>query len=873
MEKTTNQIAWHALSVQYTLKKLDSGSKGLSKQEAQRRLKKFSPNEITPPKPASLLRRFLRQFHNILIYILLGSACVTAFFHHIADTSVILGVIFLNAIFGCLQEGKAQSALSAIRNSLAIFTTVLRDGKLEKIPAKDITIGDVIFLQSGDKVPADLRLIDTQNLQTQESALTGESLPVMKQVEKVVSQAPLAERISMAYSSTIVTSGRGFGIVVATGIDTEVGRISEAVKKEAHPTIPLIARINRFGVWLTGIILLFAAITFFIGMLFWQDSIDKLLLAVVSIIVSAIPEGLPAVMTIILAIGVTRMARQNAIVARLPAIETMGSVTTICTDKTGTLTLNELAVHEIVTAKKLYETWSVNFDPHKHKDLIEAVRISILCNDAVLNVYSDPLDLAVLQLGKMVGLDLVSEQKKLPRTDFIPFESKHKIMATLHHDHSGKGFIFIKGVPEKILQISSWQSGDESKYWVNQLRKLAHSGQRVIAVAYKESSPKITNLDFKHLQEGFTILALFGLSDMPRAESKTAVLSCLGAGIQVKMITGDHSLTAANIAEQVGIQNPQRVITGAEIDRLTDDELCDIAAQVNVYARTAPDHKLRLVKALQAKHNIVAMTGDGVNDAPALMQADIGIAMGRKGTEAAKSAAAMVLNDDNFATIVSAISIGRTIYDNLKKAILFILPTSFAQCLAIVIAILFGWTLPITPVQILWINMVTTITLALALAFEPGEKDNMRRPPRSVQEPLLSPFLFWRTVFVSALIVAAVFVLFLSEDHVRGVPLDTVRTVIVNMVVVGEIVYLFNCRKIYSSSVNFSALFGSKATLLAVGAVLLLQAGFTYIPTMQYFFGSVSLGFMHWLYIVCLGGVIFVCVEIEKYLLRRKKKK
>jgi calcium-translocating P-type ATPase len=891
---------WHALNIADIFSQLETSSAGLSNEEALSRQKIYGTNEFVAIKPVSRLKRFLRQFNNILIYILLISGTVALFLKHWVDASVIVGVVLINALFGYLQEGKAEHALEAIRKILATMSNVLREGKRQSIFARELVPGDIVFLQSGDKIPADIRIITSYDLQAQEAALTGESFPVSKSPEKVAAESPLAERFTMVYCGTHVTYGRGSGVVVATGNNTEVGKISSSLAIEPEITTPLLKQINRFGRWLTLGILLLAAATFLVGFIAWHDSVTALFMAIVGIVVAAIPEGLPAIITIILAIGVTEMAKRHAIVRRLPAVETMGAVTVICTDKTGTLTRNELVVDTLVTAKNSYaisgngyvaiEAFNLNGEKitsfAEHPDLVSSLRAAVLCNDTVLTkgaeknqwyLQGDPLDGALWTLGLKAKIDIDLIQKSFPRTDLIPFESQHQFMATLHHDHLGNGFIFVKGAPEKILKICSTQSVDgrneavNSDYWLKQIDKLTKEGHRVIACAFTTTTNLHRELKFSDFASGFTLLSLFALIDPPRHESKASVEKCHAAGISVKMITGDHAATASYIAAQVGIKNPEKVITGKEIDNLGLEELREVVQEVNVYARTSPEHKLRLVNALKENNNIVAMTGDGVNDAPALKQADIGIAMGQKGTDTAKEAAAIVLTDDDFATIAEAVEAGRTIYDNLKKAILYILPTSIAQCFAIVIAIIFGQVLPITPVQILWVNMITAVALSLAFAFEPTEEQVMQRPPRPVNEPIMSGFLAWRTIFVSVLITAAAFIIFWSEEVVSSVDLATLRTAVVNMIVAGEIVYLFNCRKIYNASWNLKTIFGSRPALVGIAVVVVLQLLFTYVPFMQLFFGTANLDWTHWLYIGGLAIAIFLIVEIEKKVMRRLK--
>lgn len=895
-----DEFHWHALEIDAVLKNVGSNLSGITSKEASSRQKSLGYNEIAATKTPNLLQRFLRQFHNTLIYTLLASAIISVFLERFVDSSVILGVILLNAIFGAIQEGKAEEALKAIRKTLASMAHVLRDGNPSSIHSRLLVPGDIVLLQTGDKIPADLRLIETNNLQIQEALLTGESIPVEKNTSKISQDASLMERTSMAYNGTLVSYGRGKGVVVATGANTEIGRISTLVVKEQAITTPLLKQINSFGRFLTLGILAVAAIIFLVGFLVWHEPFTTLFMGVVGIIVAAIPEGLPAIMTIIFAIGVTRMAKHNAIIRRLPAVETMGAVTTICTDKTGTLTLNELTVQEIMTTSACY-TVSPNSQIDDGQNFNNLITASILCNEAVLTqndkggwyFHGDPLDQALLSFAAKIGINIEETLKNSPRTSILPFEAYYKMMATLHHNGSNNGFIYVKGAPEQVLNICDFQIKDQSqepidlKYWHDNIHKMTTGGQRVIAIAFRQTYKDMSTLNFKDIinsvpvgadqrvcpKAKFIFLGLFGLLDPPREESKISVAKCYSAGLAVKMITGDHVLTASNIAKYVGIKNPDKILTGKELETLEFEELCKVVNEVNVYARTSPEDKLRLVTALKATGNVVAMTGDGVNDIPAILQADIGIAMGKKGTEAAKDAASMVLTDDNFATITYAIEAGRTIYDNLRKAILFVLPTSIAQSFAVVIAILFNHVLPISPVQILWVNMITSITLSLAMAFEPTEEGVMKRPPRPVNEQFFSPLLIWRTVFVSALFTASAFFLFLFEQRWSSITLDTLRTIVVNMMIIGEAFYLFNCRKIYSSSLNIQTIFGSKAVLIAFTTIILLQLAFTYLGFMQKFFGTMSISMDHWLHILILSVAIFFIVEAEKYIIRFAQRK
>lgn len=885
---------WHAISAQEALALQDSDPKGLGDSEVAQRLTRFGPNRLPAPKRRSAVLRFLAQFHNLLIYVLLAAAVITALLDHWIDALVILGVVLINAVIGFLQEGKAEKALDAIREMLAPTASVIRDGHRATLPAQVVVPGDVVVLEAGDRVPADLRLFDTRGLKVEEAVLTGESMAVAKAVEPVAEGVPLGDRVSMAFSGTLVTYGQGKGVVVATATETEIGRISGMLTQVTTLQTPLLRQMAVFAKWLTGGILGLAALVLIFGLLVRDYSFPEIFMAVVGLSVAAIPEGLPAILTITLAIGVEGMARRNAIVRRLPAIETLGSVSVICSDKTGTLTRNEMTVVSVAADGWLFSVGGVGYTPRgdfmlagekiaadAYPLLEEICRAGVLCNDASLElkegdwcIGGDPMEAALLVVACKAGLDLDAEQRNWPRGDAIPFDAQHRFMASLNRDERGRGRILVKGAPERVIEMCARQRGRngdgplDKAYWRARAEEIAALGQRVLAVAAKDKVDPQKELTFGDVEQGLTFLGLFGLMDPPRDEAIASVAACRAASIRVKMITGDHAGTASAIARQLGLENPGGVLTGSDLDRLDDAQLRLCVQDTAVFARTSPAHKLRLVEALQAAGEVVAMTGDGVNDAPALKRADVGIAMGQKGSEAAKEASEMVLADDNFAAIAQAVRAGRTVYDNLKKAILFILPTNGGEALVLISAILIGSTLPITAVQILWVNMVTAVTLALALAFEPSEPDVMKRPPRAAGEPILSRFLIWRTCFVSLLFMIAIFGGFsLAQD--RGATLEEARTIAVNMLVVLEIFYLFSVRYLTAPSLSWQGLFGTRAVLIAVLAVTFLQFAFTYAPFMQMLFETRPLGLLQGLLIVASGVLVLVVLEVEKLVYRR----
>ena len=895
--KSAEKTAWHALSIEDVLQKLSCTREGLSNDGVRERISRYGPNQLPPPPHRSLIKRFFMQFHDVLIYVLLGAAAITALMADWVDAGVILGVVFINAVIGFVQEGKAEKAVEAIRGILTYEAMVLRDGHKMTVKVEDIVPGDVVFLHSGDKVPADLRMFQVKDLQIEEAALTGESVPVEKLTGPVAADASLGDRSSMTFSGTLVSHGQGSGIVVATGVSTELGRISTMLAEVQTLKTRLTQQMTETSQWLTGAILILAALNMVFGLVVRSFSFTELFFASVALAVAAIPEGLPAIITITMAIGVQRMAKRNAIIRRLPAVETLGSVTVICSDKTGTLTRNEMTVTTIITAEGLYQVDGVGYEPHggfsRHGKninpeddalLLELARAGALCNDGALlqqdgewRVQGDPTDGALIALAMKAGQDPEFCSREYPRVDTIPFESEHKFMATLHHDHSGHGFIYLKGAPEQVLEMCSRErrDGDDHpinySFWQEQIDSIARQGQRTLAVAYLAAADK-REMNFNDVQGGLTLLGLYGLIDPPREEAVAALENCRTAGIRVKMITGDHGLTATAIGEKIGMETGDGAVTGRMLDTNGDDELQLLVQKTDIFARVSPEHKLRLVKALQANEQVVAMTGDGINDAPALKRADIGVAMGLKGTEAAKEAAEMVLADDNFASIVHAVEEGRTVYDNIKKTLAFVLPTNGAQAGIVMASVMMGISLPITPLQILWINMVTSVTLGLSLAFEPPEGDVMQRPPRSPREPLLSQFLAWRIIFISTIIVMGTLGLFLW-DRAHGETLDMARTTAVNTLIFFQIFYLFGARYQYTSVLSREGLLGNRTVLYAVGSIILLQMFFTYLPLFQDIFGTAGIPAGDCLRLLLFTPLVFVMVEVEKRIMQQIEKR
>ena len=886
---------WHAESPEQVAQALGARlPDGLVEAEADARLSLHGFNRLPPPRRRGTLRRLFAQFHDLLIYVLLGAALITAALGQGAETGVILGVVIINALVGFLQEGQAEHAIDALGDMLTPQATVVRDGRRLTISSETVVPGDLVLIEPGDRVPADLRLVRTRNLQIQEAVLTGESVPAAKAIAPVSPDAPLAGRMSMAYSGTLVTAGTGMGVTVATAGDTELGRISALLRRVEAARTPLLVQINRFSRAITAIIGVFSLALFVFAISARGYSLAEAFLVVVGVAVAAIPEGLPAVITITLAVGVRRMAARHAIIRRLPAVETLGSVSIICTDKTGTLTLNEMTVRAVVTPMGRIEISGAGYEPHgklllgghevdpTDSMLSDLARAAVLCNDAHLRlteregwiVDGDPMEGALIAFAIKAGVDPQLTRGQFPRSDEIPFDARHRLMATLHNVAGGDGLLYVKGAPERLLELcrtARGEHGDEAidvAWWHRQVDDLASNGQRVLAVAAGRLPSDHRALGREDVETGLTLLGLVGLIDPPREEAVSAVRECMAAGNRVKMITGDHAATARAIAHQIGLENDRDVAAGPALEALDEASLRRTARDADIFARTSPEHKLRLLEALQSGDTVVAMTGDGVNDAPALKRANVGIAMGRRGTEVAKEAAQIVLADDNFASIVAAVREGRTVYDNIKKVIAWTLPTNAGEAFSIIAAVLLGLTVPITPVQILWVNMVTAGGLGLTLAFEPTQPDAMQRPPRRAAEPLLAGFLVWRVVFVSVLFMAGVFGMF-TWALARGLALEEARTIAVNTIVVMEIFYLFSIRYLRLTSLSWTGVMGTPAVLIGVAAITVAQLGFTYVPVMQRWFQTRPVGAADGLAIIAMGVLLLTVLEVEKLVRRR----
>jgi Ca2+-transporting ATPase len=891
---------WHALSPDEALSRLEDRGNGLSQDEVDRRLERHGRNRIRRERVRPWWKRLLEQFNNILMLILIVAAVASLGLGHLLDAAAILGVVVIIALIGFLQEGKAEQALEGIRNMLSPRAKVIRDDKRQEIDAEELVPGDIVLMESGDRVPADLRLLETKRLRTEEAALTGESTPVDKSTAPVEQDAELGDRLDMAYAGTLVVQGTARGVVVETGSQTEIGRISEMLRSVEQLKTPLLRQLDQAGRVLALFILGAAALTALFGVVVHGQPVGEMFMAAVGLAVAAIPEGLPAIVTIGLALGVQTMAKRNAIIRRLPAVETLGSISTIFSDKTGTLTRNEMTASTIWLPQGEVRIEGVGFSPHgafhpvkdgeastepldpeDHPALRHFLKVGVLCNDAELaeekghwRVQGDPTEGALVVAAAKAGLTVSALRGEHDRHDAIPFESERKYMATLHRV-DGQPYLLVKGAPDRLLEMCRHvrtETGTATLYpqqWEERIHALSSQGLRVLALAEKEAGG-IDELADEHVEEGLVLLGLVGMLDPPREEVIEAVKECLAAGIRPVMVTGDHAVTARAIAGQLGFAHTDKALTGRDIEAMSDADLEAIILEVDVFARAAPEHKLRLVQAMQARGGICAMTGDGVNDGPALKRADVGVAMGIQGTEAAKEAAEMVLADDNFATIVGAIEEGRKVYDNIRKTITFILPTNGGQGLAIMLAVLAGTHLPVTPLQALWVNMVVAVTLGLALAFEDAEADIMRRQPRDPDAGLLDGFLLWRVLFVSLLLLAGVFGMFTWILEVQGASEELARAGAVNMLVTGSAAYLINSRFLVNSTLSLSGIFGSRPVWIAIGLVMSLQLAWTYLPFMQLIFGSAALGIDHWLVIAAGSVAIFLIVELEKGVLRRR---
>lgn len=884
---------WYALGVEEILELFETNEdEGLSPLNIKHREEYFGLNELKEKRKDSKFKKFFLQFNNALIYILLVASFITLLLEEYLDSGVIFAVVIINVIVSFLQEIKAQEAIESLKNLIETNAIVIREGKKHEISSKNLVPGDIVLLESGSKVPADIRLISAIDLKVDESMLTGESLNVTKNIEKIDENTLLNDRKNMIYSGTFVTYGRAKGVVVAIAKHTEVGKIANLISESISLLTPLTKKISEFSKTLLFIILLLATFTFIVGLLREYSFVD-IFMASVALSVGAIPEGLPAAVTITLAIGVHRMAKKNVIIRKLPAVETLGSVTTICTDKTGTLTQNKMFVTNIFTSLNRYKVSGIGYEPKGKffldekvlekipKELYETLLSSYLCNESYLvdknSVYEisgDPTEGALIVAALKMGIDEYEINKEYKRLDILPFESDRQYMATLNRNIKDEiNEIHLKGSIEKIFPLCNDMLIKDKIEKINlkqiesEVKDLASKGLRVLAIAKK--IVKENKIEKELLKGEFTFLGLMAMIDPPRQEATDSVKVCKTAGINIIMITGDHALTAFSIAKMMNILQEDdtfenTALNGKELNDLSDSELIEKLKTIKVFARVEPEQKLRIVDALQEKGHIVAMTGDGVNDAPALKQADIGIAMGKSGTEVAKEASDMLLTDDNFTSIAKAVKEGRNVFDNLIKFITWTLPTNLGEGLVILFSIMLGFSLPILPVQILWINMTTAVFLGLMLVFEKKEENIMSRAPRNPSTPILSKELLIIMVVVGFYMLISSTVIFQYYIN-KGLSAEYVRTVCVNIFVFIEIFYLFTCKNLYKSTFKIN-LFDNKYMLYGILSMILLQILLTNNSFMNSAFNTSPISLSSWGLILSVSFIIIFIVEILKYI-------
>nr|WP_100069881.1 HAD-IC family P-type ATPase [Planococcus donghaensis] len=860
---------------------------GLSEDIAKKRHEEYGANELPEPKQESKFFKFFKHFNDVLIYVLLVAAIITLFLGHWIDTAVILMVVVINAIIGYIQQTKAEKALESIRKMLSLKATVIRDSVRQEVLSAELVPGDIVVLSAGEKNSADIRILEAVTLQVEESSLTGESTAVEKNSAVLPKDTVLADRLNMVFAGTTIASGSGIGVVVAIGSDTELGKISSSIEEVDRLQTPLLKQTAAFGKVISLTIVISSFVIFVVGYLFHDYATSDLLLAIIGLAVAAIPEGLPAVLSIILAIGVQRMAGKNAIVRNLPSVETLGAVTVICSDKTGTLTKNEMTVTSVMLKDKELTVTGTGYSPNgsifdgkqlvqlaeypDFKEFLTAVKTvneaNLRCDEQGYWVISgDATEGCLITLTEKTG----EEVRRLPILSKIPFNSDYKYMAALVEKEQSK-WIYVKGAPENLLEMTGLSASSvEGAYWHKKMVQHANKGERLIAVAAKQVEDTTCFINHSDMESGFRLVGLAGIIDPPREEVIDAIQQCRKAGIIVKMITGDHKDTAVAIGAQMGIGDGIRVLEGKDLDRMDDKELAQAAVNYDVFARTSPNNKLQLVQALQAEKHICAMTGDGVNDAPALKRADIGVAMGIKGTEVSKEAAGMVLVDDNFSTIVNAVKEGRRVYDNLKKTILFILPTNMSEGALMFVSILFGTTLPLTTVQILWVNMISAVTISLAIAFEKLEPGAMERPPRKPNAKLMSPYYVFRIVFVSLIICGGILFMnmFLTNQQINP---STVNTMTLQALVIAQLMYLFNCRSETEFALNRS-FFSNKIAFIVSIILIVVQLAVTYMPFINFLLGTVPLQVKEWIWPLTIGVLVFGIVEIEKWIVRQTKR-
>lgn len=881
-------MQWYQMDPETCVERLESSATaGLSEKEARARIVRHGPNKLADEEKISLLALALHQFTSPLIAILLVAALVTFLLGEVADTLVILAVVLLNAVIGFTQEFKAEESVRALKSLVVAKARVLRDGHEHEVPSVELVPGDIVLLTSGARVPADLRLLQTLELRIDEAMLTGESLPAEKHTQALAEDKLIpGDQVNMAFMGTAVVNGRARGVVVATGAATLLGGIAGDVREIGATRAPIQEKIERFAKAIGVLVLIASGALFVVGLLL-GGSVKEMFMTAVAAAVATIPEGLPIVVTIAMAVGVGRMARHNAIIRKLPAVETLGSTTVICSDKTGTLTKNEMTVTLLHDGERVSEATGSGYDlsGEIHRDgtpvrvaeedhLAHLLRIGLLCNESEVyeeegswRVDGDPTEGALIVAAMKGGLDREGERAAWPQLGMIPFESERGYMATLH-EHAGRRYIFVKGAPERVLEMCALAAAEREAI-LRRAGDFAAQGLRVLAHAWKEVPTTATELTHGDLEGGLNLAGLQGMIDPPRPEVIEAVRGCKRAGIRVVMITGDHAVTARAIAAELGIAAADApTLTGRELEGMSDNELYERVGEVSVYARVAPEHKLRITRQLAARGEIVAMTGDGVNDAPALKAAHIGIAMGKGGTDVAKEASDMVLTDDNFASIFQAVREGRVVFDNLRKVTFFLIPTGIAAILSIVATMVFGVPIPYVPAQLLWINLVTNGLQDVAMAFEPGEKGILDRPPRNPQEGLMSRLLIERTLLVGGTIAAGVVYTFMTTLN-SGASLEHARTLAVTTMVIFQFFQAWNSRS-ETESVFRINLLSNPFLFVALIAAFFAQLAVLYVPALQWLFRTVPLSAGEWMEVIVVASSVLLVVEMDKWLRRRR---
>lgn len=879
-------LQFYQQSVEETYQHFESSDKGLSLKEVEHRLRKYGPNELTEREGRAWYKILISQFTSPLIYILMLAGGVTLLLQVYKDSFVIFLAVISNALIGFFQEFHAEKSMQALKKLLIIKTIVLREDTEEEISAEKIVPGDIVLLTAGNKVPADLRLIEANDLTIDESMLTGESVPVVKETATFhKDNISLGDQKNIAFAGTNIVRGQGKGIVVATGDATVLGKIASEVETVEKTLTPLQIKMNEFARFIALIVLGGAFTIFIVGILKGIPAKD-IFLSVVAVAVAAIPEGLPVVVTVAMAIGVERMARKNTLVRTLASVETLGSTTVICTDKTGTLTKNEMTVKKLFDGKHDYE---VSGDGYTKKGsilhngaavksprdgLLTLLRIGAACNDAHIvessskfSVLGDPMEGALLISAAKGGIDFENIDKTFKRLDVLPFESGRYYMATLN-EHKGEHLVFVKGAFEEVAKLCKGTDQKERiKASIAKAEEYAREGLRVLAMAYKKVPTSQTSISQKDLQSGLAFAGIQGMIDPPHDEVIQSIKQCKAAGIRVVMITGDHAITARAIGAQIGICEPDaRVLTGVDVSEMTDKQLFQEVENVNVFARVSPDQKLRIVNQMMKNGEVVAVTGDGVNDAPALRAAHIGVAMGKNGTDVAKEAANIVLRDDNFTSIVKAVYEGRVVFDNIKKAVVFLIPTGFSAIITILLSFLFGVPLPYLPVQLLWINIVASGVQDVALAFEQGEKTTLKKKPRNPEEGIMSPIMLQRSILVGILISAGVFSMFMFDLYL-GYSLEHARTIAVTTMVVFQFFQVWNSRSEHESILTMNP-FTNMFLFLGLLGSLLAHIGVMYVPSAEWLFSFVPLSWFDWIFVLVVASSVILLVEAEKAIRR-----